>query len=124
MSIVFITHDLGVVADIVDNVAVFYAGTIVEKADKFTLFKKPLHPYTVGLMNCIPRLETDTKRLYVIEGATPDPTNLPAGCAFAPRCKYATDICLKERPELREHEDGHLCACHHAGEIDFKENTK
>lgn len=119
MSIVFITHDLGVVADIVDSVAVFYAGRIVESADKRTIFKSPLHPYTVGLMNCVPKLSTTAKRLYVIEGSTPDPAHLPEGCAFCERCKFATDVCRTKKPEMKDYGGGHMCACHRAGEIDF-----
>ncbi|MDR1589569.1 MAG: ABC transporter ATP-binding protein [Oscillospiraceae bacterium] len=118
MSIVIITHDLGVVADIVDNVAVFYAGVIVEKADKYSLFRSPMHPYTIGLLNCIPTLQTKRKRLYVIEGNIPDPARLPIGCAFSPRCAYATERCLTEKPETRECAPGHFCACHLAGQID------
>ncbi len=119
MSIVFITHDLGIVADIVDTVAVFYAGRIVEKADKRTVFKNPLHPYTVGLLNCVPTLSTTAKRLYVIEGATPDPAHLPEGCSFCERCKYADDTCRARAPELQDVGGGHLCACHKAGQIEF-----
>ncbi len=117
MSIVFITHDLGIVADIVDTVAVFYAGRIVEKADKRSVFKNPLHPYTVGLLNCVPTLNTTAKRLYVIEGSTPDPANLPEGCSFCERCKYAQELCRTRAPELRDMGGGHLCACHRAGQI-------
>ena len=123
MSIVFITHDLGIVADIVDTVAVFYAGRIVEKADKRTVFKNPLHPYTVGLLNCVPTLSTTAKRLYVIEGATPDPAHLPEGCSFCERCKYADEVCRTKQPELRDAGDGHLCACHRTGQIEFRETT-
>jgi peptide/nickel transport system ATP-binding protein/oligopeptide transport system ATP-binding protein len=117
MSIVFITHDLGIVADIVDTVAVFYAGRIVEKADKRSVFKNPLHPYTVGLLNCVPTLNTTAKRLYVIEGSTPDPANLPEVCSFCERCKYAQELCRTRAPELRDMGGGHLCACHRAGQI-------
>jgi len=117
MSIVLITHDLGVVADIVDSVAVFYAGTIVEQADKRTIFYKTAHPYTQGLLECIPTLKTDTKRLKVIEGSIPNPAMLPDGCAFHPRCRHATDRCRKEKPILREYESGHLCACHNNAQL-------
>ena len=123
MSIIFITHDLGIVADIVDTVAVFYAGRIVEKADKRTVFKNPLHPYTVGLLNCVPTLRTEAKRLYVIEGSTPDPAHLPEGCSFCERCKYADEVCRTKQPELRDAGDGHLCACHRTGQIEFRETT-
>lgn len=112
MGVIFITHDLGIVADIVDKIAVFYAGNIVEIADKRTIFKNPMHPYTIGLMNCIPRLDTTSARLKTIEGSTPDPADLPEGCPFAPRCPYVRDLCLKEKPEEREVEPGHFCRCH------------
>ena len=117
MSIVIITHDLGVVADIVDNVAVFYAGSLVEKADKFSLFAAPLHPYTAGLLGCIPTLKTTGRRLSVIKGTLPNPTNLPNGCAFAPRCAFAADICGAEKPQPLEHSPDHICACHFAGQF-------
>ena len=117
MSIVMITHDMGVVADIVDNIAVFYAGSVVEKSDKFTIFKEPLHPYTAGLLNCIPTLSTTAKRLPVIEGNLPNPSNLPEGCAFYPRCKHAIDICKEQEPEIKEYKPNHICACHRAGRI-------
>jgi len=115
MSIVMITHDLGIVADIVDNVAVFYAGSIVEKADKHTIFKNPVHPYTIGLLNCIPTMRTDSKRLFVIEGSIPNPSHLPEGCAFNPRCSMATELCRTQKPEIVECEPGHFCGCHYAG---------
>jgi oligopeptide/dipeptide ABC transporter ATP-binding protein len=100
-------------------VAVFYAGRIVEKADKRTVFKNPLHPSPVGLLNCVPTLRTTAKRLYVIEGATPDPAHLPEGCSFCERCKYADDTCRARAPELQDVGGGHLCACHKAGQIEF-----
>jgi len=117
MSIVMITHDMGVVADIVDNVAVLYAGTVVEKADKYSIFKEPMHPYTVGLLNCIPTLKTSCARLPVIEGNLPNPADLPEGCAFYPRCGYAGDICREQKPQLTEPKPGHICACHFAGRL-------
>jgi oligopeptide/dipeptide ABC transporter ATP-binding protein len=117
MSIVMITHDLGVVADIVDNVAVFYAGGIVEKADKYSIFKNPLHPYTIGLLGCIPTLGTKSARLPVIEGNIPDPAHLPEGCAFCTRCAFATELCRAQKPQAIEHSPGHICACHYAGRL-------
>ncbi|MDR0490980.1 MAG: ABC transporter ATP-binding protein [Oscillospiraceae bacterium] len=119
MSIVMITHDLGVVADIVDNVAVLYAGGIVEKADKFSIFKAPMHPYTAGLLDCIPTLKTTGKRLPVIDGNLPNPTHLPQGCAFSPRCGYAADICREQKPQPLEHAPGRICACHFAGQLNL-----
>ncbi len=111
MAIMLITHDLGVVAEMAERVVVMYAGKIVEEADVVTLFKNPLHPYTEGLLASIPRLDNDKKeKLHVIKGVVPNLTNMPAGCRFAPRCPYATDICLKQEPELVE-QDGHKVSC-------------
>ena len=112
MSIIMITHDMGIVADIVDNVAVLYAGSIVEKADKYSIFKNPAHPYTAGLLSCIPTLSTTGSRLSVIEGGLPNPTNLPDGCAFSPRCKFSADVCREKKPDAVEYKPGHICACH------------
>ena len=120
MSIVMITHDLGVVAGLVDDVAVLYAGVVVEKANKFAIFKSPMHPYTAGLLYCIPTLNTEGKRLPVIDGGLPDPTHLPVGCAFSPRCVFSTERCDNERPLPIEHRPGHICACHYAGELDLQ----
>ena len=115
MSVVMITHDLGIIAEITEKVAVFYAGRIVEQAPTADLFKQPLHPYTIGLLGCIPTIKINTRRLYLIEGSIPDPVNLPSGCPFHPRCRFATDICHNEEPEKREFSTGHHVACHHAG---------
>ena len=114
MSIVMITHDMGVVADIVDNVAVFYAGCVVETADKYSIFKNPMHPYTAGLLGCIPTMNTQSARLPVIEGSLPNPAQLPEGCAFSARCGFATDICREAKPALKDYGNNHSCACHHA----------
>ncbi|MCL2124828.1 MAG: ABC transporter ATP-binding protein [Oscillospiraceae bacterium] len=119
MSIVMITHDLGVVAGLVDDVAVLYAGTVVEMADKFSIFKSPMHPYTAGLLYCIPTMNTTGERLPVIDGGLPDPTNLPVGCAFSPRCAFAAERCFAEKPLAIEHKPGHICACHFAGKLDL-----
>ena len=119
MSIVLITHDLGVVSDIVDNVAVLYAGSIVEKGDKHSIFKDPMHPYTAGLLNCIPTLKTTGRRLSVIEGSLPNPAHLPEGCAFSPRCKFAADICHEQKPEPDVCGSGRICACHFAGKLEL-----
>ena len=102
-SIIFITHDLGVINEMADDVAVMYCGQVVEKASARTIFSdcKMSHPYTEGLMNSIPRLSTPTHtRLDAIPGAVPHPLKLPKGCKFAPRCKYATERCLNEEPEM------------------------
>lgn len=102
-SIIFITHDLGVIRQIADDVAVMYCGQVVEMAPAGTIFMDAefSHPYTEGLMNSIPRLSTPTHtRLDAIPGAVPHPLKLPKGCKFAPRCKYATERCLNEEPEM------------------------
>ena len=104
-SILFITHDLGVIHEMADEVAVMYCGQIVEKADAYTIFHKGVHshPYTEGLMTSIPRLNTPKgKRLEAIPGAVPNPLYLPQGCKFAPRCKYCTEKCKQAEPELAE----------------------
>lgn len=110
-SMILITHDLGVVAETCDNVAVIYAGEIVEYGDKRALFKHPTHPYTVGLFESLPDISVKTDRLKPIDGMPPDPTNLPAGCAFAPRCPYAEDCCRNEHPQLCEVAPGHFARC-------------
>ena len=114
MSIVLITHDLGVVAGTAERVNVMYAGRIVESADVDALFETPRHPYTRGLMRSIPRLHGSVDRLAPIEGNVPNPAALPEGCSFHPRCPHATDICRQFDPELREVEPGREAACVHA----------
>ncbi len=113
MSIIFITHDLGVVAEIAHRVAVMYAGKIVESAGTRSLFGSPLHPYTRALLHSIPRLGEKRRRLPVIPGEVPNPLSFPAGCRFHPRCTFATEICREQEPPLREHEDKHSAACWH-----------
>lgn len=110
-SMILITHDLGVVAETSDNVAVVYAGRIIEYADKRELFKDPKHPYTHGLFGSLPSMTKGEKRLKPIAGSPPDPTELPEGCAFAPRCPRATDKCRKGSIPLTEIKTGHLCRC-------------
>ena len=99
-SIMLITHDLGVVAEMAENVLVMYAGKVVEYADVRTIFKEPKHPYTIGLMESIPRLDQPREKLYVIEGTVPNPFDMPKGCRFHPRCPEAKDICVNREPEL------------------------
>ena len=108
-SILYITHDLGVVAQICDRVAVMYAGTVVELADVFTIFKNPLHPYTQGLLESIPRPGAEFKS---IPGSVPNLIDPPSGCRFHPRCKFAMDICLHEKPKFEEVDKDHYVACH------------
>ena len=102
MSIIMITHDLGVVAEMSDYVLVMYAGMVMEYSDVNTLFAEPLHPYTQGLMKALPRMGEIQDKLYVIEGTVPSLYELPAGCRFWPRCPYATERCKGEVPELYE----------------------
>ncbi|MBQ3921518.1 MAG: ABC transporter ATP-binding protein [Firmicutes bacterium] len=112
MSMVMITHDLGVIAATCDTVAVMYAGEIIEFGKAEDIFsKKAHHPYTEGLFKAIPNLKTDSDRLEAIDGLMPDPTNLPAGCKFAPRCKHCMEICKTEDPKAYERE-GLRVACH------------
>jgi oligopeptide transport system ATP-binding protein len=111
-AVIIITHNLGVVARYADRVNVMYAGKIVEMADAKTLYEKPRHPYTVGLLKSVPRLDQARKtKLEVIEGVPPDLINMPAGCPFYPRCHWRTDRCQDEMPPLMPVEDGHYAAC-------------
>jgi len=112
MALIIITHNLGVVARYADRVNVMYAGRIVEKAAAAALYADPRHPYTLGLMASVPRLDVDTKKKLVpIEGQPPDLLAVPAGCAFHPRCRYVLDVCRKDSPELRQVGDKHEIAC-------------
>lgn len=110
-SIILITHNLGVVAQVCDRVAVMYFGQIVETAQVKQLFEHPLHPYTSGLFVCIPKLDRDEDYLSTIQGVVPNITEKAEGCAFAPRCPRCMDKCRKETPELVEVEEGHYCRC-------------
>jgi len=121
ISIILITHDLSVVADVCDRVAVMYAGNIVEMADVYTIFKHPVHPYTRGLMQAIPSIAEKKEELKYIKGSVPNLIYPPPGCRFHPRCEYAQDICKKEKPKLVEIEPGHYVACHFAKEFFEKE---
>ncbi|MFD0695338.1 ABC transporter ATP-binding protein [Paenibacillus sp. GCM10027628] len=110
-AIMLITHDLGVVAEMADKVVVMYAGQIVEEADVFTLFREPLHPYTQGLLNSIPRVEGDIDRLTAIPGAVPSIRLMPTGCRFHTRCAFATDQCRRDQPELKAVGPDHQVRC-------------
>ena len=110
-SILMITHNLGVVAEICDMVYVMYAGEVVERADVFTLFQAGAHPYTRGLMASLPRMTPKGQRLYNIKGTVPNLRAMPAGCRFAPRCEFASERCNAEKPPLADLGDGHLCRC-------------
>jgi len=118
LSYLFVAHDLSVVKHVSHRVAVMYVGRIVEVADTRTIFAKPRHPYTEALLSAVP-VPDPRKRAsrIVLEGEVADPSNVPAGCAFHPRCPYATDPCRSERPELRDAGGGNLVACHRADEL-------
>ncbi len=111
MAIILITHDLGVIAEMADDVAVMYAGRVVERTTARDLFEDPQHPYTLGLLGSIPRLDEDRERLLAITGAVPPPFALPPGCRFAPRCPFAVEACRAEIPGLRSISPGHEAAC-------------
>ena len=117
MAIMLITHDLAVVAEMAHRVLVMYAGQFMEEASVEDLFAEPLHPYTIGLLRSIPKLEGDRGKLYVIEGTVPDLSELPPGCSFNPRCPEAGSRCRNERPRLLEMGNGRrVCCWHHTGE--------
>ncbi len=118
MAIIFITHDLGVVAELCDEVVVMYAGRAVEQADVFELFDHPRHPYTHGLMSSIPRLEDEPKSLLkTIKGQVPALHEMPAGCRFSNRCPHATEICVSAIPATEQLAERHGVACHHWREL-------
>ena len=110
-SIIFITHDLGVVAEVCDEVVVMYCGRVVEKANVYDLFENPSHPYTEGLLASIPKMGVEVDELDSIPGNVPNPKYMPEGCKFAPRCKYATDICREKEPGFFELGNGHVSRC-------------
>ena len=112
-AMILITHDLGVVAEMCDKVAVVYAGEIIESGNKEDLFDHPSHPYTLGLFHSLPGFAVGEDRLHPIEGLPPDPSNLPQGCSFHPRCPYATEECRKGVIENKELTPGHFCRCLH-----------
>ena len=115
IGIMFITHDFGVVANMCHRVAVMYAGKILETASTSTIFKAPLHPYTVALINSVPRLDRKDDRLFSIEGQPPSLLNLPPGCRFAPRCTDVKNICHEQQPSELEISDGHTVSCWNVG---------
>ncbi|MBM3275691.1 MAG: ABC transporter ATP-binding protein [Alphaproteobacteria bacterium] len=112
MSLLFITHNLGVVAHSCDKIGVMYASHLVELGDKREIFANPQHPYTVGLLNSIPRLDTQAKYLTPITGSVCNMMSPPQGCKFHPRCAHAMDVCRRDVPPLKEIAPGHLAACH------------
>ena len=125
MSILFITHDLGVVAEVAERVVVMYAGRAVEEANVGDIYANPRMPYTRGLLNSIPRVDKvaeHQERLEAIPGNVPNPLSLPQGCAFHPRCKYADDVCTTAIPPLEDVGDGHMVRCVRQAEIDLKKD--
>ncbi|GHF13792.1 ABC transporter ATP-binding protein [Streptomyces griseoluteus] len=112
MGLVLITHDLGVVADVADRIAVMYAGRIVESAPVHDIYKAPAHPYTRGLLDSIPRLDHKGRELYAIRGLPPSLTRIPPGCAFHPRCAMARDVCRTDEPPLYPAGPDRVSACH------------
>jgi oligopeptide/dipeptide ABC transporter ATP-binding protein len=110
-AIILITHDLGVVAELADDVVVMYAGRIVERASVAALFADPQHPYTIGLLGAIPRLDLEQDRLVSIEGQVPNPLAPVTGCRFHPRCPFAIERCLREDPPSIDVGGGHEAAC-------------
>ena len=115
-AMILITHDLGIVAETCDDVAIMYAGEIVEKGPAEKVFNNRQHPYTVGLFDSIPDLEKDVDRLQVIAGSVSNPADLPKGCKFHTRCRYCTEKCMTENPRPREVSEGHLVRCHRIAE--------
>lgn len=110
-AMLLITHDMGIVATVCDEVAVIYAGNIVEYGTKEQIFDHPSHPYSIGLFGAIPNMNEDEEWLHPIDGLPPDPTDLPQGCVFSPRCKYATDECRSEPIQMYKTADNHDCRC-------------
>jgi peptide/nickel transport system ATP-binding protein len=111
LSIVLITHNLGLVAEIADRIAVMYAGRLMEVAPTAEIFARPLHPYTQGLINCVPNIRLDQKELVTMPGSPPDLVAPPAGCRFAPRCPRVMPVCREKTPAFDEHAPGHFVAC-------------
>jgi peptide/nickel transport system ATP-binding protein len=112
LGMILITHDLSIIADTCDKTAIMYAGKLVEYGDIVTIFKRPLHPYTQGLMGAFPSIKGEKTHISSIPGTPPDLLHPPSGCKFHPRCKYAMEVCKKIEPESVEVEKGHTVACH------------
>ena len=126
-SLLMITHDLGIVAEICDEVSVVYAGRVIEHGTLEDIFKNTRHPYTEGLFNSLPNLENRQAELKPIKGLMPDPSNLPKGCAFCPRCEYAMEICKTQKPPRTYRNDTHYVECHlynkdniHEGKVNIR----
>jgi len=117
MAVMIITHNMGVIAEVADRVAVMYAGRVIEEASVHRLFDAPLHPYTRGLLECVPSLAEERERLIAIPGTLPEPSRRPRGCRFAPRCRYVVEACRAALPPLVAHETGHTAACIRVSEL-------
>jgi oligopeptide/dipeptide ABC transporter ATP-binding protein len=116
-SLILITHNLGIVAEVSDRIGVMYAGRVIEIADKYTLFKRPLHPYTQGLIAAVPKITEKKDTLSFISGTVPNLIRPPSGCRFHPRCPYATDICKEKIPPIEEVEPDHFVECWNVDEV-------
>ncbi|WP_246056284.1 ABC transporter ATP-binding protein [Alteribacter natronophilus] len=125
-SILIITHDLGVVAEMVDRVVVMYAGKVVEEGTVYELFRDPKHPYTKGLLESTPKIHERKDELYSIKGTVPTPANMPKGCSFSPRCAFAGDKCREQQPELVQVNSGQKVSCwlHEEGEVSLHEQKQ
>ncbi|KAA3642254.1 MAG: ABC transporter ATP-binding protein [Chloroflexi bacterium] len=113
MAMIYISHDVGVIAEVSDRVGVMYAGRLAEMGTAEEIFHDPIHPYTMALMSSFPSTVGEKTDLVLLPGEPPDLLNPPTGCRFHPRCPYATDVCKEEQPEFKEHSPGHLAACWH-----------
>ncbi len=117
MSMIYISHDIAVIAEVSDHIGVMYAGRLVELASSVEIFKRPLHPYTYGLMSAFPSIIGPKRELTTLPGEPPDLVNPPTGCRFHPRCPYATEICSQQVPEYKDMGDEHFVACWHPMEV-------
>ena len=117
LAMMIITHDISVVAEVSDRIVIMYAGEVVEEGTTESVFERPSHPYTIGLLEAFPSVKGPRKKLRAIPGSPPDLVNPPSGCRFHPRCRFAQDICTRERPELIEVDAGHRSRCHFTKEI-------
>lgn len=115
MAMVYISHDIAVIAEVSERVGVMYAGKLVEMASTERIFHHPLHPYTMGLMSSFPSIAGEKTELVTLAGEPPNLLDPPPACRFHPRCRYATEICREQEPEFIEHEEGHSAACWHPG---------
>jgi peptide/nickel transport system ATP-binding protein len=115
MAMIYISHDLAVVAEVSQRVGVMYAGHLVEMASTESIFQRPIHPYTIGLLSALPNVVGEKIELVQLPGEPPDLLSPPPGCRFHPRCRHTTEICETKVPEFREHDDGHSAACWHPG---------